>query len=199
VTLVDRARRLVEPGGRRLLGIAGAPAAGKSTLAAAVVHALAPDAVLVPMDGFHLASAELRRLGRQERKGAPHTFDEAGYAALLRRLRDNTDDVVYAPQFRREIEEPIAGAIAVPRGTPLVVTEGNYLLHWPSVRELLDEVWYVELDESARLGRLISRHMAYGRTRAQAEDRAHGSDQRNADLIAATRSLADLVVRSDQL
>ena len=195
--LVDRARRLITPG-RRLLGVTGAPAAGKSTLAAALAEALAPDAVLVPMDGFHLAGAELVRIGRQERKGAPDTFDADGFVALLQRLRDNAEDVVYAPEFRREIEEPIAGAIAVPRATPLVLTEGNYLLHWARARALLDEVWFVEAPEPQRLDRLIARHMAYGRTRGEAEDRCYGSDQRNAEVIAATRGLADLVVRTDE-
>ena len=193
-TLVERARTLIVPGERRLLGITGAPAAGKSTLAGSLVAALAPEAVLVPMDGFHLAAAQLRRLGRLDRKGAPDTFDAAGYLALLQRLRDRAEDVVYAPEFRREIEEPIAGAIAVPREVPLAITEGNYLLYWNDVRELLDEVWFVDLDEPTRLARLIERHMAYGRTRAEAEQRTYGSDQRNAELIMATRMNADLIV-----
>ena len=193
-TLVERARTLIVPGERRLLGITGAPAAGKSTLAGSLVAALAPEAVLVPMDGFHLAAAQLRRLGRLDRKGAPDTFDAAGYLALLHRLRDRAEDVVYAPEFRREIEEPIADAIAVPREVPLAITEGNYLLYWNDVRELLDEVWFVDLDEPTRLARLIERHMAYGRTRAEAEQRTYGSDQRNAELIMATRMNADLIV-----
>jgi len=192
--LVERARTLIVPGERRLLGITGAPAAGKSTLAGSLVAALAPEAVLVPMDGFHLAATQLRRLGRLDRKGAPDTFDAAGYLALLQRLRDRAEDVVYAPEFRREIEEPIAGAIAVPREVPLAITEGNYLLYWNDVRELLDEVWFVDLDEPTRLARLIERHMAYGRTRAEAEQRTYGSDQRNAELIMATRMNADLIV-----
>ncbi len=196
--LIERARGLITAGRRRILGITGAPAAGKSTLAATLAKALAPDAVLVPMDGFHLAASELHRLGRHERKGAPDTFDAAGYVALLQRLRANAEDVVYAPEFRREIEEPIAGAIAVPRGVPLVITEGNYLLLWPQARTLLDEVWFVEADEQARLARLIARHMAFGRTRAEAEERAYGSDQRNAELIAASRDGADLLVWSDE-
>ncbi|HEY2985680.1 MAG TPA: nucleoside/nucleotide kinase family protein [Jatrophihabitantaceae bacterium] len=196
--LIERARGLITAGRRRMLGITGAPAAGKSTLAATLAQALAPDAVLVPMDGFHLAASELHRLGRHERKGAPDTFDAAGYVALLQRLRANAEDVVYAPEFRREIEEPIAGAIAVPRGVPLVITEGNYLLHWPQARALLDEVWYVDADEQARLARLVARHMAFGRTRAEAEGRAYGSDQRNAELIAASRDGADLIVWSDE-
>ena len=193
-TLVERARTLIVPGERRLLGITGAPAAGKSTLAGSLVAALAPEAVLVPMDGFHLAATQLRRLGRLDRKGAPDTFDAAGYLALLHRLRDRAEDVVYAPEFRREIEEPIAGAIAVPHEVPLAITEGNYLLYWNDVRELLDEVWFVDLDEPTRLARLVERHMAYGRTRAEAEQRTYGSDQRNAELIMATRMNADLIV-----
>ncbi len=126
--LIDSARHLAGRGGRRLLGVAGAPGSGKSTLAEAVVDALGDQARLVSMDGFHLAQAELVRLGRADRKGAPDTFDPWGYVALLRRLRDASDDVVYAPRFDRDLEEPIAGAVRIGREVPLVVTEGNYLL-----------------------------------------------------------------------
>jgi pantothenate kinase len=196
--LIERARGLVEPGGRRILGITGAPGAGKSTLAMSVVAALGADAVLVPMDGFHLANAELERLGRRDRKGAVDTFDAAGYAALLRRLRDGAESLVYAPLFRREIEEPIACAIPVPREVPLVVTEGNYLLvdfgGWAPVRGLLDEVWFLDLPADLRLDRLVRRHEEFGKPPRQAWQWAHGTDQRNADLVAATRSRADLVI-----
>src|SRR5215470_13684732 len=120
--LVARARTLARQGERKILGIAGPPGGGKSTVARQVVAELGEQARLVPMDGFHLAQSELVRLGRRDRMGAPDTFDAAGYAALLRRLRDNAEPVVYAPAFRREIEEPIAGAIAVLRQVPLVVT-----------------------------------------------------------------------------
>src|SRR3954462_10681560 len=134
--LIARGRGLAGRGSRAILGIAGAPGGGKSTLAAAIVAALGEDAVLVPMDGFHLAQAELVRQGIRDRMGAPHTFDPRGYAALLQRLR-GAEETVYAPAFRREIEEPIAGAVAVPPDVPLVVTEGNYLLLWEDVRALL--------------------------------------------------------------
>ncbi|MFI5843567.1 nucleoside/nucleotide kinase family protein [Catenuloplanes sp. NPDC051500] len=199
--LVDRATRLASGAHRRILGIAGPPGAGKSTVADRLATALtsAGAAVtVVPMDGFHLADAELRRIGRHARKGAPDTFDAAGYAALLRRIRAETDDIVYAPVFRREIEDPIAGAIPVPPETRLVITEGNYLLMpdgvWGGVRGLLDEAWYLDLDEPERLRRLIARHMAYGRDEAEARDRSLGSDQANAELIAATKGRADLIV-----
>lgn len=190
--------RALASGPRRILGVTGAPGAGKSTLAADLVTALAPAAVLVPMDGFHLANAELLRLGRRDRKGAVDTFDAAGYAALLRRLRDQSDETVYAPYFAREIEEPIACALPVPRETPLVVTEGNYLLvddgPWADVRGLLDEVWYVEVPEDVRLERLVARHIAFGKDPEAARAWSHGTDQRNADLIAATRGRADRIV-----
>jgi pantothenate kinase len=142
-----RVNALLAHGRRKLLGLVGAPGSGKSTLATALQRAFAGVSQVVPMDGFHLANVELQRLGRAGRKGAPDTFDSAGYAALLRRLRQqNEGEIVYAPEFRRDIEEPIAGAIAVLPATQLVITEGNYLLlddgPWAGVAALLDEVWY---------------------------------------------------------
>lgn len=196
--LVERARALAATGERRILGIAGPPGGGKSTVARAVVSELGELAKLVPMDGFHLAQAELVRLGRRDRMGAPDTFDAAGYAALLERLHGD-EPVVYAPEFRREIEEPIAGAIAVLRGTPLVVTEGNYLLlgdgDWALVRPLLDEAWYVETDEELRVERLIQRHIQFGKTPEYARAWVQRSDERNAALVASTAPAADVLVR----
>jgi pantothenate kinase len=196
--LVEAATALAESGARRILGIAGAPAAGKSTLASRLVDALGDRAVGVGMDGFHLANRELARLGRAERKGAPDTFDAAGYVALLARLRAAGQEIVYAPEFRREIEEPIGGAIPVPPSVPLVVTEGNYLLlpdpPWDAVRPLLDEVWFVRLPEADRLTRLVARHQSYGRSLAEARERAHGSDQVNAELVAASATRAERVI-----
>src|SRR4051812_4120851 len=197
--LFARARELASQGKRRILGIAGKPGGGKSTVARAVVAELADRARLVPMDGFHLAQSELVRLGRRDRMGAPDTFDAAGYARLLRRLRDHDEDVVYAPEFRREIEEPIAGAIPVARSAALVVTEGNYLLlgddAWAPVRPLLDEAWYVDVDEEERVRRLIQRHVDYGKTPEAARDWVLRSDQANAERVAATRRHADVIVR----
>ena len=202
---LTRAAALAVTGGRRLLGIAGAPGAGKSTLAADVVAAVAPAAVLVPMDGFHLAQAELVRLGRADRKGAPDTFDAAGLVALLQRLRQQTpgpglhDEVVYAPHFDRSIEEAVAGAIPVAADVPLVVVEGNYLLHgdgaWAGVEPLLDECWFVEVDDTLRVERLVSRHMSFGRSPAAAREWVLRSDEANARLVSRTRGRATAVVR----
>ncbi|MFE3637367.1 nucleoside/nucleotide kinase family protein [Streptomyces sp. NPDC059168] len=200
--LLVRARALARDGRRTLLGVAGGPGAGKTTLAEHLVRALntggPPWVAHVPMDGFHLADAELDRLGRRDRKGAPDTFDAAGYAALLRRLREETGEVVYAPGFERVLEQPIAGAIPVPPSARLVVTEGNYLLlregSWARVRPCLDEVWFCEIGEEERIRRLVARHVEFGKERAAAAAWVLGTDQRNAELIATTRDRADLLV-----
>jgi pantothenate kinase len=196
---IERARRLAAGGRRAILGITGPPGAGKSTLAVAIAGELGDRARVVAMDGFHLAQAELVRLGRAERKGALDTFDGAGYVALLGRLRAADEDVVYAPEFRREIEEPVNAAVAVARDVPLVVTEGNYLLvdegPWAAVRGLLDEAWYVEQDDAARVRRLIARHVAFGRAPDAAREWVLRSDERNAELVATTRPRADALVR----
>ena len=155
------------------------------------------------MDGFHLANAELARLGLAGRKGAEDTFDSAGYVALLRRLRAQpADEVIYAPDFRREIEQPIAGAIPVPASAPLIVAEGNYLLlncgHWSKLRELLDEVWYVEVDHSLRRQRLIDRHERFGRSPEAARAWVARTDDPHAALLESTKSRADVVFRWEE-
>lgn len=208
--LVRRARTLA--GGRRrgLLGVAGAPGAGKTTLAHALVRALAaapPDGLdagwvaHIPMDGFHLADVELERLGRRDRKGAPDTFDASGYAELLHRLRRTPDDggpPVYAPAFDREIEQPVAGSVPVHPACRLVVSEGNYLLvddpAWRPVRAAFDEVWFHETDEALRLERLVARHVRFGKTPERARAWVAATDEPNARLVATGRDRADLVV-----
>jgi pantothenate kinase len=198
--VVERARALVTPGRRRILGLTGSPGAGKSTVAAAIVQALGPQtAVLVPMDGFHLANVVLHALGRRDRKGAHDTFDDAGYAALMERLHAaDPGETVYAPDFRRDLEEPIGSAIPVAPDVPLVVTEGNYLLldraAWPRARAVIDRVWFLAPDETVRQDRLVRRHEAFGRSPDAAREWALGTDQRNADLIAATAGRADAVL-----
>ncbi|MFF4364768.1 nucleoside/nucleotide kinase family protein [Streptomyces sp. NPDC001594] len=198
--LASRAEALAASGERRVLGIAGPPGAGKSTLAAAIARALGPErAVVVPMDGFHLAQAVLERTGRADRKGAPDTFDAAGYVALLQRLRaPRPGSTVYAPAFDRALEEPIAGSVPVAPDVPLVITEGNYLLHdageWALVRPLLDEVWYLAPDDGLRLDRLIARHVRHGKDPDRARAWVARSDEANARLVALGRHRADLVV-----
>lgn len=195
--LLERARALASRSERVLLGITGAPGAGKSTTAASLVEALGPQtAVLVPMDGFHLTEAELRQRGWRDRKGAWDTFDAQGYVQLLRRLRTGEEEVVHAPDFDRDLDDPVPGAIPVPRTVPLVVTEGNYLLSehgaFAGVADLLDECWYLDLDDAVRRQRLVARHHRHGMPAAQAAAWVEGSDEANAAVVAATRWRADL-------
>lgn len=196
--VIGRARGLTADGQRRLLGVAGPPGCGKSTLAEALVRHLGPQSALVPMDGFHLDDGVLARLGLAEVKGAPTTFDVGGLVALLHRLRRGDEDVVYAPVFDRTRELSLAGALAVPRGVPLVVVEGNYLLTndgaWASVRGLLDEAWYVHVDDEVRVPRLVARHVAHGRTPDAARTWVERSDEANARLVKQTAPRADVVL-----
>ena len=197
--LLARASALTRRPGRAVLGIAGSPGAGKSTLAAALLAGL-PAALVghVPMDGFHLADVALRALGRLDAKGAPDTFDAGGYLALLRRLRDPAEDVVYAPAFERDLEQPLAGAIAVGPAVRLVLTEGNYLLldggRWPRVRAELDEVWFCDPDPEVRMRRLVARHVEFGKDPEHAAAWVRAVDGPNAEAVERTRDRADLLV-----
>lgn len=194
--LVERAAALVARGGR-ILGITGAPGAGKSTLAETLVHAFGARARLLPMDGFHLADEELARLGRGGRKGAPDTFDVDGYVAALERTRSRAHDVL-VPRFRRELELAEAGSIRVSVDVELVITEGNYLLldrpGWRDVRPLLDECWLVRPDDDLRRRRLVDRHVAHGRSREAAEAWVRDVDEANARLVATASTEPDLVI-----
>ncbi len=185
---------------RHILGVVGLPGTGKSTMAAHVAAALSAhtSVVVVPMDGFHLGQAIIRGTELEHRKGAADTFDSAGFALLMRRLRTCTEPVVYAPLYDRAIEEPIAASIAIPRTTQVVIIEGNYLLSagrdWSRARRAINEIWYVDTPQQLRVDRLIQRHVAFGKSVEQATAWVRTSDEVNARIIAKTRHRAHLII-----
>uniref|UniRef100_A0A5Q5CEF0 Phosphoribulokinase/uridine kinase n=1 Tax=Mycobacterium sp. (strain JLS) TaxID=164757 RepID=A0A5Q5CEF0_MYCSJ len=194
--IADESRVLLDSGaGRVIVGITGPPGTGKSTFARRIVERAGALASYVPMDGFHLSNAQLDRLGRRSRKGAPDTFDVDGYVATLTRIAaDYGIRDVYAPDFDRTLEEPVAAGRVVPADARLVVTEGNYLGLWEGVSALLDRLYYLDSEPALRRARLLARHTAGGRGDAEAQHWVETVDSSNATLIAAARERCDRIL-----
>ena len=187
---------------RVIIGLIGKPGAGKTSLSKYLLKHLPKETTaLVPMDGYHLSNAQLKTLGRADRKGAPDTFDANGYVELLKRIKTNFNDEIYFPIFHRDIEESIAAEGVVHPHTTLVLTEGNYLLvesdGWAGVADSLTESWFVDVDNDKRMARLVARHIKYGKSPEEAHAWANGTDQRNAELIETTRMKADVIFHLD--
>ena len=199
--VVTRAQSLMTPmsGERKIVGLIGKPGAGKSTLSAQLIEHLGNQAAILNMDGYHLSNFALRALGRADRKGAPDTFDALGFTAILQRVKNEVDQNIYFPVFDRAIEESIAAQGVITPEIKLVITEGNYLLHnennWGGVKKFLDESWFIEVDDQIRIERLVNRHHKFGKSKADAHSWATGSDENNAQVVARTRELADVIIK----
>jgi len=197
-----RAESLLSAPENFVLGIVGKPGVGKSTFTQNLLNFLKSDRVaVVPMDGFHLSNEELVKAGKRERKGAPDTFDVQAFIKLLQLLKKRSGREVIFPTFDRESETSIpAGGRILPSAT-LVVVEGNYLLYpddgWGEVKNYFDETWYLELNENVRKSRLVDRHIFFGKSPIEAATWVENSDQKNALLIGASRTLAGIVVVVD--
>jgi len=171
-----------------MVGLAGAPACGKSTLAAELSRRLSSQKcpnVVVPMDGFHLDNDILDTQGLRARKGAPETFDVYGLIRFLTAIRLSED--VYAPTFDRARDIAIAGAIHVPAKCPVVIIEGNYLMFDEDPWRALAPLWDVSVRVAPSLpdlrARLIQRWLSHNLSRAAATRRAESNDIPNAQRI----------------
>ena len=186
-------------GQRKIVGLIGKPGAGKSTLSAQLIEQLGDQAAILNMDGYHFSNLALRELGRADRKGAPDTFDALGFTEILKRVKHEVDQNIYFPVFDRSIEESIAAQGVITPEIKLVITEGNYLLHndnnWGGVKKFLDESWFIEVDDQIRIERLVNRHHKFGKSKADAHSWATGSDENNAQVVARTRALADVIIK----
>lgn len=183
-------------GSRILIGIVGKPGAGKSTITSKLREILPQEeTTILSQDGYHLSNAQLKELGRSDRKGAPDTFDPISFTELLKRVSTDLENDIYFPIFHREIEESIAAEGVITSKTKIVLVEGNYLLleshGWHDVANHLDETWYLNIDDDIRLKRLVARHIEYGKDPDFAHSWAHGTDEANARLIEATKVRAD--------
>lgn len=183
--------------GRFLAALAGPPGAGKSTLAAELVAALGPGAKAVPMDGFHYDDAVLTVRGARNRKGAPDTFDVAGFRHLLQRLR--VEPEVAIPLFDRDLEISRAGADIVIPADQILIVEGNYLLlneaPWPDLAPMFDLTIWIDVPEAELDRRLLARWAHYGKTPAEARAWIDGNDMPNIRRVVSGSRPADLVIR----
>ena len=193
---VEIRRRAAGVGGRFIVALAGPPGAGKSTLAGAVVAALGSDARAVPMDGFHFDDAILIARGQRSRKGAPETFDVAGYRHLLTRLRG--EDEVAIPVFDRSLELSRGSADLVTAGHRILVTEGNYLLldeaPWTGLAAFFDLTVMIDVSEAELDRRLLERWAHFGKTPQEARDWIEGNDLPNIRRVMRGSRGADLTL-----
>lgn len=184
---------------RLIVGIAGAPGSGKSTVAREVARRLIQQkcqCIVVPMDGFHLDNAVLEAEGSRPRKGAPDTFDVQGFIRLIKAMKDGVD--VYAPIFDRTRDIAIAAAIAVPADMPVIIVEGNYLMFdadgWRDLAPLWDVTARLDVPLPELRARLIQRWLSLNYSRAVATRRAEGNDVPNAQAVIDLALPCDVVL-----
>jgi pantothenate kinase len=196
--LRGEAERLLARPGRQLLGIAGGPGVGKSTLAQRLVAELGGASAYVPMDGFHMRHAKLEALGTVADKGMPHTFEATAFAEFLAALKTASGDMT-GPGYSRKIEDVVDDAFTVSASTRLLVVEGNYLLlamaPWWKVKPLLDRAMFVSVPRELVRLRLMKRHAEEGLF-TEERNRAHVErvDLANYDLVMRSRPRADVVI-----
>lgn len=186
---------------RSITAIAGPPGAGKSTLADHVVELLnraePGSAAVMPMDGYHYDDMVLVPRGLRPRKGAPETFDVAGFRHMLMRLRANKEDEIAVPVFDRSIEIARAGARIIPRTVRHIVVEGNYILldrgDWKSLHPYYDTTVMIDVPEEELARRLKDRWKDL--SGAELDFKLNGNDLPNGRLVKAESTTPEFVFR----
>ena len=198
--IVARLRQQAEPFSRYMVGIAGAPGSGKSTLSAQLRDSLiaaGESAIVVPMDGFHFDDAVLNARGHRARKGAPYTYDVAGFEVLLKRIKAKEPDIAI-PVFDRSMELSRAAADVISADAKFILVEGNYLLlnsaPWNRLKPLFDFTLFVDEPEIELVRRLMQRWHEHGFDEAYAKNWIASNDLLNIRTIQADSAKADLVV-----
>lgn len=191
--IVERAHGL----SRIMVALAGPPGAGKSAMSEHLLAALpAGEAALVPMDGFHFDNAVLDAMGLRQRKGAPESFDCAGLAATLRRIRSGEGPVA-VPIFDREADLARAGAAIIPAEARIILVEGNYLLldraPWSELAPLFDLTIVIDVPITELERRLLARWIGLGRSEEAARAWVEGNDLPNARLVIEGSRRADIL------
>ncbi|KAH1078075.1 hypothetical protein GLYMA_19G161200v4 [Glycine max] len=207
------------PNHKLLVGLAGPPGAGKSTLAHEVARRInklwpekassfdsqvqLPDvAIVVPMDGFHLYRSELDEMENPEeahaRRGAPWTFNPLRLLQCLKNLRMHGS--VYVPSFDHGVGDPVEDDIFVNLQHKVVIVEGNYLLLedgvWKEISSLFDEKWFIDIDIDKAMQRVLKRHISTGKPPDIAKQRIENNDRLNAELIMKSKKNADIIIKS---
>lgn len=187
---------------RRIVAIAGAPGAGKSTFAEALRAALSErvHCEVLPMDGFHFDDIVLNARGHRPRKGAPHTFDVGGFAATLARLAEDNGSEVAVPVFDRSIEIARAGARIIEPDARLILADGNYLLlddpDWTPIQQFFDQTVFLEVPVQVLEQRLYARWDGFGLSEGEIRTKLEGNDLPNARLVAQFSRPADIIVNN---
>ena len=201
---VEAVLREVPGGGRQVIAIAGAPASGKSTIAARLIEHLNEiepgSTALLPMDGYHFDDEMLVPRGWRPRKGAPHTFDVGGYASALKRIRANDEPFVAVPRFDRDLEIARAGAIIIEPTVRLIVSEGNWLLlqddPWPTLLPLFDHTALVKAEWEVIVQRNRDRWVDYDYSEEMIREKLEGNDLPNARLVYERSTEPEWIIRT---
>ncbi|XP_017249255.1 ATP-dependent kinase-like protein notR' isoform X3 [Daucus carota subsp. sativus] len=204
---------------KHIIGIAGPPGAGKTTVASEVAKRVnllwpqkscsfdsqvqpPPVAAVLPMDGFHLYRHQLDAMEdpveAHARRGAPWTFDPALFLTCLKTLRDKGS--VYAPSFDHGVGDPIEDDVFINLQHKVVIVEGNYLFleegAWKEISSMFDEKWFVDIDIDKAMERVLRRHISTGKPEDVARSRVKFNDRPNAELIIKTKKKADVIIKS---